>query len=173
MPSINDHERPEATEIASDKYSAKYKPEYVEMARKACAIFGATTMELAELFNVSGRAIKDWMLKYEDFRLACKVGKEIADSKVEDRLYQRALGYDVTEVKTFCHEGKIITHEITKHYPPDTVACIFWLKNRQPQEWRDVHKVEKTVKHVKVGNNEELRAKLDRALANRSKPQVQ
>jgi hypothetical protein len=26
---------------------------------------------------------------------------------------------------------------LTKHYPPDTTACIFWLKNRKPKEWRD------------------------------------
>jgi hypothetical protein len=25
----------------------------------------------------------------------------------------------------------------TKHYLPDTTACIFWLKNRRPKEWRD------------------------------------
>ncbi len=24
-----------------------------------------------------------------------------------------------------------------KHYPPDTTACIFWLKNRQRDKWRD------------------------------------
>jgi len=26
---------------------------------------------------------------------------------------------------------------LTKHYPPDTTACIFWLKNRKPREWRN------------------------------------
>jgi hypothetical protein len=25
---------------------------------------------------------------------------------------------------------------------PDTTACIFWLKNRRPDRWRDVHKHE-------------------------------
>ena len=25
----------------------------------------------------------------------------------------------------------------TKHYPPDTTAAIFWLKNRQKSKWRD------------------------------------
>ena len=24
-----------------------------------------------------------------------------------------------------------------KHYPADVTACIFWLKNRLPAEWRD------------------------------------
>jgi hypothetical protein len=26
--------------------------------------------------------------------------------------------------------------------PPDTTACIFWLKNRNPEEWRDKTQVE-------------------------------
>ena len=25
---------------------------------------------------------------------------------------------------------------------PDTTACIFWLKNRQPKEWRDKSEIE-------------------------------
>jgi hypothetical protein len=27
--------------------------------------------------------------------------------------------------------------ETMRHYPPDTTACIFWLKNRRPDLWRD------------------------------------
>jgi hypothetical protein len=29
-----------------------------------------------------------------------------------------------------------------EHVPPDVTACIFWLKNRKPSEWRDVQNVE-------------------------------
>jgi hypothetical protein len=25
----------------------------------------------------------------------------------------------------------------TEHYPPDTAACLFWLKSRQPDRWRE------------------------------------
>lgn len=25
-----------------------------------------------------------------------------------------------------------------QHYPPNVTACIFWLKNRDPESWRDV-----------------------------------
>lgn len=31
----------------------------------------------------------------------------------------------------------VVTKKITKDVPPDTTALIFWLKNRQPQYWRD------------------------------------
>lgn len=39
-----------------------------------------------------------------------------------------------------------------KHYPPDTVAGIFWLKNRQPDKWREKQEIaieDTTVRIVK------------------------
>ena len=33
--------------------------------------------------------------------------------------------------------GEIIQTPIRKFYAPDTTACIFWLKNRRPEAWRD------------------------------------
>ena len=40
-------------------------------------------------------------------------------------------------MKLFSYEGAITDErEIVKHYPPDTAALIFWLKNRQPGRWR-------------------------------------
>ena len=29
-----------------------------------------------------------------------------------------------------------------EHIPPDTTAAIFWLKNRDPQHWRDSQQLE-------------------------------
>jgi hypothetical protein len=46
---------------------------------------------------------------------------------------------------------------VRKHYPPDVTACIFWLKNRQPEKWRDVHRHE--VKDITpLKSSDELRA---------------
>ena len=28
--------------------------------------------------------------------------------------------------------------------PPDTTACIYWLKNRKPEQWRDRREVDVT-----------------------------
>jgi len=33
----------------------------------------------------------------------------------------------------------------TERYPPDTAVCIFWLKNRRPDLWRDVQSREHAV----------------------------
>jgi hypothetical protein len=34
-------------------------------------------------------------------------------------------------------EGEVIRVPIRKHVPPDTGACMNWLKNRMPDKWRD------------------------------------
>ena len=65
----------------------------------------------------------------------------MADANVASRLYSRAIGYD-TGTKFATNEGRITDKvEYIEHYPPDTTAAIFWLKNRQPAKWRDKKEV--------------------------------
>lgn len=113
-----------------------YKPEYAEQASKLCKL-GAIDKELAEFFEVSESTIYEWKNQHDDFSEAIKSGKKIADMNVADRLYQRAMGYEHPEVHISNYQGSITQTPIRKVYPPDTVAAIFWLKNRQPEKWRD------------------------------------
>ena len=32
-----------------------------------------------------------------------------------------------------------------EHVSPDVTACIFWLKNRKPAEWRDVQQMQHAI----------------------------
>ena len=36
----------------------------------------------------------------------------------------------------------------TEHFPPDTAAAFIWLKNRQPDRWRDKKEVHETGDHT-------------------------
>lgn len=39
--------------------------------------------------------------------------------------------------------GKLVlVKRVTKHMPGDTTAQIFWLKNRKPDDWRDVKRTD-------------------------------
>lgn len=123
---------------------SKYQPEFLEQAKKLCTL-GATDREMADFFKVSESTFYLWKLEHPDFSEALKVGKESADDRVEKSLYRRALGYTHDAVKIF-HDKDAGTTEVpyVEHYPPDTVACIFWLKNRRPDLWRDKQEVEHT-----------------------------
>lgn len=123
----------------------KYLPGTHEQARKL-AEFGATLREIGEFFEISERSVINWMHWYPEFAAAVKTGKDIADDRVEQSLYRRALGYRYDAKKVFLHEGKPVIVEYEEVCPPDTTACIFWLKNRRKDEWRDRHNHELTGK---------------------------
>lgn len=62
--------------------------------------------------------------------------KENADREVVKSLFQSAVGYSHPDEKVFVHEGELIVHKTTKHYPPNVGAATLWLINRQRQAWR-------------------------------------
>lgn len=114
----------------------KFKPEFIEQAQKLCKL-GATDEEVAEFFKVDVRTIYRWKGENELFCQALKVGKDECDDRVEKSLYSRAIGYKHEDIDIRVIEGQVVQTPIVKHYPPETVAGIFWLKNRRSQQWRD------------------------------------
>jgi len=123
---------------------SKYRDEFAEQAYKLC-LLGATDKELADFFGVDEATINRWKDKQPTFCESLKKGKVDADATVADRLFKRATGYEHPEIVTATFQGSITdTMEVTKHYPPDTTAAIFWLKNRQPSKWRDKQDIEHT-----------------------------
>jgi hypothetical protein len=118
-----------------------YKPEYAKQAEKLCAL-GAKDTELADFFEVTDRTIQRWKIDHEEFCQSLKLGKEIPDENVKRSLYQRAIGFSHPDVDIRVIDGKVIKTDIVKHYPPDTTAGIFWMKNRDPKNWRDKQEVE-------------------------------
>jgi hypothetical protein len=142
---------------------SKYKTEYSEQAYKLC-LLGATDGDLAKFFNVQESTINYWKLHEVEFLESLKKGKDIADANVADRLYQRAMGYEHPEDQIFQYQGASLVVPTIKHYPPDTTAGIFWLKNRQKDKWRDRQDVEMTGKDgepiVRNMTDEELERRL-------------
>lgn len=104
---------------------------------------GATDVQVAEKINITRQSLDNWKKKHPSFFASLKDWKIEADKTVEKSLYQRACGYTTNETKVFCNPaGMITTHEMKKHYAPDPTSMIFWLKNRQPDKWREKQEVE-------------------------------
>jgi hypothetical protein len=129
-----------------------YREEYCEQAEKLCKL-GATDAELADFFEVDESTINNWKIAHPEFFESIKKGKFLADANVADSLYQRARGYKHEAVKIFPNGGTKEDEDGNKesaplivpyieHYPPDTTAAIFWLKNRQPKKWRDKQEID-------------------------------
>ena len=124
-----------------------YRQEYAEQARKL-GLVGVTDKQLADFFDVNESTITRWKQKYPEFCTSIKKGKVVADAQVVDSLYNRALGMEVEEVEVRGDGDDEIKRVTKKHIPPDTTAQIFWLKNRQPELWRDKPTVENSVQEA-------------------------
>lgn len=73
---------------------------------------GLTQKQIAQNMGIHENTLVKWKSRSEVISVALKKGKDVADYEVENALYKKALMGDVT-------------------------ACIFWLKNRKPEQWRD------------------------------------
>ena len=73
---------------------------------------GLTDEQIAKKMSIGITTLYDYKKKYPKFLKALKKGKEVVDYEVENALLQQALN-------------------------GNTVAQIFWLKNRKPAMWRD------------------------------------
>lgn len=121
----------------------KYKPEYAAQASKLCGL-GATDAQMADFFEVSISTINLWKVKHPEFSESLTVPKDMANARVEQSLYRRAMGYEHDEVDIRVVNGEIVETPIRKYYPPDSTAMIFWLKNRDQENWREMKAVELT-----------------------------
>lgn len=113
-----------------------YKPDYAERARELC-ILGATNRLLAEHFGVARSTIDQWLATIPEFTSAVWDGREHADLAVIRGLFTRATGYTRKAEKVVHYHGETSTATYDVHVPPDVQACIFWLRNRRPQQWRE------------------------------------
>lgn len=119
----------------------KFSKEMQERASIAYK-FGATDVQVAEVLGIDEKTLHNWKAKHTKYFQSVTEAKHFADSKVERSLYERANGYSHPEDKIFCTNGEVTVVPTRKHYPPDATSCIFWLKNRKPDEWRDLKNVD-------------------------------
>ena len=111
---------------------------------------GKTDLEVCELVGIDKTTLYEWKKRYPEFKESIKEIRAKADELVENALYQSAMGYehDSEEIKVMTDEtGKQVIKRVKtkKKYPPNPKSLQFWLKNRQPEKWRDEKHVTGTV----------------------------
>jgi hypothetical protein len=86
--------------------------------------------------------MEDWKNRYPAFRRAFDIGRHEADGRVASALFKRATGYETKAEKVFQYQGQVVRAETMEHHPPDTQAASFWLRNRQPDHWKERREVD-------------------------------
>lgn len=138
----------------------------VNVARVIGAL-GGTDEQLAAALGISRQALHKRQGKNPALVDTLKAAKAEADSRVERALYQRAIGYEAPDTHFSTYEGSVTETAFIKHYPPDPVSCIFWLKNRKPKEWRE--KTETELSGTVAGLPEDLVRAIQERAAQKAK----
>jgi transposase len=112
---------------------------------------GLTKDEIAGNMNISSQTLYEWQKKCPDISECLKNARAYAHARVENALYQKAIGYTVikqqpVKKKVADYDGvgkKIGEHEeielieVTEQLPPDMGAIAFYLKNNMPEKYKD------------------------------------
>ena len=121
----------------------KYDERFNDIAFQVCKEFGAIDIQLSKTLNISKATLNNWKKKHPNFLDSLKKGKDEYDvANVEVSLRERAIGYSHPDTHISVWRGEVIVTEITKHYPPDPLSCIFWLVNRSGGRWKHVNKMD-------------------------------
>jgi len=129
------------------KSEMKYRKEIVETLVKHLKK-GSTITSACDAVGISKEAFYNWMKTKSDFYDSIKKVQSVADKQVENALFRSAVGFTITEkeyrsikMKGF-ETGKELVKATKKKVLPNVTAQIFWLKNRNPDEWRDRQELE-------------------------------
>lgn len=141
------------------------RPELVEELAAA----GKGGKEAARALGIGIGAFRGLLGADEELREAWARGRERAVDEVERALWRRALGYYYYETEVVKYpNGAELRRKRRRHVMPDVAAQVFLLKNRRPQEWRDMTERVARVSHLvelEGASLPRLREALERVLA--------
>ena len=141
--------------IAKGKYEKWLEPDGL-LCLEAWARDGCTDETIAEKLGIATGTLYEWKNRYPKINESLKRGKEPVDIEVENALLKKATGFyqkitKVHKVKTVkmkdgmrLETEELVEKEEDVYFPPETVAQIYWLNNRKPNEWRNKREIELT-----------------------------
>lgn len=126
----------------------KYNPKYHNPWVRSLAREGLTGKQIAAELGIAESTLYKWASENPEFSECINEGRESADAMVEAAMFRKAIGCTITETRMIGApngNGGVTpakVEKVTREVLPDTAACIFWLKNRQPDKWRDKREYE-------------------------------
>ena len=122
----------------------KFRPDRHPMIIQALASVGKNRDEIAALMEISRDTLYSWQKRWPEVKAALEHGAVEANAEIVASLFKRATGYEYEETRTAIIKRPDGTQEtrvekVKKFVAPDTTALIFWLKNRLPDQFKDVN----------------------------------
>lgn len=129
----NENPKPTKSRKGIGGRPSAYRPDEFPGLAYKYALLGATNQKIADFLGVPLKTFEHWQRVHPEFSGALVKGRHEADATIAKSMFKKATGYyKRTEKGT--PAGPV---QVREWYPPDTASMIFWLKNRQPELWRD------------------------------------
>lgn len=103
---------------------------------------GFTNEQIANKMGIPLSTLKRWKSNFQEIADALSKGKEVVDYLVENALLKSALGYTTKKTVTYIghpdKDGNRKTRRETtiEEVGPNVTACMCWLNNRKPEQWK-------------------------------------
>jgi hypothetical protein len=106
---------------------------------------GASIDDMARILDLTPYQLEAAITNDERLQTIIKGFNSSRNVMVEQALYKRAIGFNFTERKAFSTKDGVEMIDIDRYIIPDTKACITWLKNMDPDNWKDTSEVNATL----------------------------
>lgn len=126
----------------SDPPRIPYPGDHILMIAYNFALLGLNDQQLADvLCEGDVDNLHHWCRLWHGFKNCIDRGRLLADAEVAAALFNRAKGYQLSDVRKRYHINKdnepvlVGYEERTQHVPASVDAIELWLKTRQPTAW--------------------------------------
>jgi hypothetical protein len=123
------------------KWTDWKSPEQLEKVRK-WAEEGLWDYQIADKMGIGNNLYYTWKSEKTEFQEALKKGRDVPIRNVVNALYRSALGFSYTETRRDVFgvgdNAQIKMTTIEKQVIPNVGAQAFYLKNMDPEHWKDV-----------------------------------
>lgn len=141
--------KPKKKKAGKQGRPTKYSKKHHLILAQALGELGLIDTQIAERMGVTEQTLNNWKKKHPDFKKALNNGKAVVDREVENSLLSLTRERETSETETIVKtnkqgqpiKGDTRIKRTIKKLIPSASACIFWLKNRRPDQWRDTQHI--------------------------------
>lgn len=100
---------------------------------------GLSLKQISHNMGIAYGTLFEWQREFPQLNDVIKKGQMVVTEEVENAMFMAATGYEYEEeTSELMDNGELkVVKKVKKSQAPNVTAQIFWLKNKNPQEWKD------------------------------------
>lgn len=114
----------------------------IQRVIKNCAAMGMSMENIGKILGVSGQTIDFNTRKHPELEEALLAGRSLSTQHMVSKMYRTALGgEEIQEVTVTDGKDGRETKTVTKVSQPNPLLMMFWMTNRDPENWKHIRQI--------------------------------